>query len=260
MTAEQTESPSPYGSVVPGAFNLRDFSGIRCGDEVIGPGGLFRCDLLHRVDVAVAEAWLDQQGVTTLVDLRTFVERETDGFMPSSERRVSLHHPLLDEVWSWEDERSAEHPWFLRDRTIEMYERHPDRIVAVLEEIAATDGAALFHCTAGKDRTGVIASALLGVIGVDRDDIVADYARSAAGLVRMVAWYRAKDPDRPHDAELERQVLERGASPHTMAGVIDHLVAKHGSFGEWLASCSDDDELAARLRAKVLGPRGSQAE
>ena len=35
---------------------------------------------------------------------------------------------------------------------------------------------ALFHCSAGKDRTGVLAALLLDLAGVEHDAIVADYA------------------------------------------------------------------------------------
>ena len=81
--------------------------------------------------------WLHQNDVRTLIDLRTLGEREGDGFMAASEHLDSLHRGLLDEVWSWEAENAAEDDWFLRDRTLEMYERFPDRIAQVLGDIAA---------------------------------------------------------------------------------------------------------------------------
>ncbi|WP_433656254.1 tyrosine-protein phosphatase [Nocardia sp. CA-128927] len=51
-------------------------------------------------------------------------------------------------------------------------------VASVLRDIINTDGAVLFHCTAGKDRTGWTAAVLLTVLGVDRDTVNQDYLLS----------------------------------------------------------------------------------
>ena len=160
---------------VPGAFNLRDLGGNPVSGGTIAPGRVFRCDLLHRVDAELGARWLHQNDVRTLIDLRTLGEREGDGFMAASEHLDSLHRGLLDEVWSWEAENAAEDDWFLRDRTLEMYERFPDRIAQVLGDIAAAPANVLFHCTAGKDRTGFAAALILLALGVPRPVVMQDY-------------------------------------------------------------------------------------
>src|SRR5690606_39936022 len=53
-----------------------------------------------------------------------------------------------------------------------------DSIVAALRVMARTDGAAIVHCAAGKDRTGVVCALALDVAGVTREAIVADYAQT----------------------------------------------------------------------------------
>jgi len=237
---------------VPGAFNLRDLGGNPVEGGVIAPGRVYRCDLLHRVDAELGAAWLRDHDVRTLIDLRTVGEREGDGFMAASEHLDSLHRGLLDEVWSWEAENAASNEWFLRDRTIEMYERFPDRIVGVLRDIADSPANVLFHCTAGKDRTGVIASALLGVLGATREVIAADYARSTEAMAGIVGWYRGLDPEAEHDPEFERQVIERAATAATMTGVVDEIVRRHGSFAGWASDSGIDADLVAALRAKLV--------
>lgn len=237
---------------VPGAFNLRDLGGNPVAGGVIAPGRVYRCDLLHRVDAELGARWLHDHDVRTLIDLRTVGEREGDGFMAASEHLDSLHRGLLDEVWSWEAENEATHDWFLRDRTIEMYERFPDRIARVLRDIADSPAAVLFHCTAGKDRTGVIASALLGVLGATREVIAADYARSTEAMVGIIGWYRDQVPDMVADPEREQRIIDRAATAATMSGVVDEIVRRHGSFAGWAADSGIDDELIARLRAKLV--------
>jgi len=246
----------PNPGPVAGAFNLRDMGGYPVAGGVVAVGRVYRCDLLHRVDPISAAGWLAEHRVGTLIDLRTLGEREGDGFMAASEHLNSIHRGLLDEVWSWEAENKAANEWFLRDRTVEMYERFPDRIVTVLHDIADAPASVLFHCTAGKDRTGVIASALLGVLGAEPEVIVADYARSTEAMVGIIGWYKAlaaqRDPSSvEHDPEKERQLIERAASRETMAGVVEHINERYGSFAGWARSVGLDDSVIRRLRAKL---------
>lgn len=250
-----------WAGQVPGAFNLRDLGGYRVASGVIARGRVFRCDLLHRVDPDLGAAWLRDNGVGRLIDLRTQAERQQDGFIAASEHCDALHRGLLDEVWSWTAENESSDEWFLRDRTLEMYEHHGDRIVTVLEDIATAPEGVLFHCTAGKDRTGVVASALLGVLGADRETIVADYARSTDAMPAIIGWYRdlalaegAEDLEAMRDAELERRIVERAASPATMSGVLIGIEERYGSFAGWSAAHGAAADLAERLARKLVVP------
>jgi protein tyrosine/serine phosphatase len=53
----------------------------------------------------------------------------------------------------------------------------------------------VFHCAAGKDRTGVLAGLTLSLLGVSDDDVAADYSRSADAVGRWTAWMRRTAPD-----------------------------------------------------------------
>ncbi|MFN8051840.1 MAG: tyrosine-protein phosphatase [Acidimicrobiales bacterium] len=250
---------SEWAGEVPGAFNLRDLGGNPVEGGIVAPGRVYRCDLLHRVDAELGAAWLHDHDVRTLIDLRTEGERQGDGFMAASAHLDARHRGLLDEVWSWEAENKAADEWFLRDRTIEMYERFPDRIARVLQDIAEAPANVLFHCTAGKDRTGVIASALLGVLGASPEVIVADYARSTDAMPAIIGWYRDQDlpegVDRPErDHAREQQIIERAAAPSTMAGVVDVILARHGSFAGWARDSGIGDQLVEALRRKLVVP------
>ena len=54
---------------------------------------------------------------------------------------------------------------------------------------------AVFHCAAGKDRTGLLAALLLGSLGVAHDDIVEDYALTQATMDRFLAVFATEDPE-----------------------------------------------------------------
>lgn len=257
--AESTDTD--LAASVPGAFNLRELGGYRVERGVIRPGVLYRSDLLHRLDVDRAHRWLDDRGVRVLVDLRTEGERSGDGFIETTDSLEARHRSLLDEVWSWRDEKDSGSEWFLRDRTVDMYVNHGDRIAVVLEDLVTSNGAALFHCTAGKDRTGVVSSALLGVLGASRELIVADYARSTEAMVGIVGWYRdlamkqaaASGEELPEfSEEAQREIVARAAAPETMHGVLDALIERFGSFDAWAADAGIDGSLVAALRAKFV--------
>lgn len=255
--ARNDRDPRDPVSAVPGAFNLRDLGGNPVEGGVVATGRIFRSDLLHRVDPAAGASWLRDRGVRTLFDLRTAGERADDGFLAPSDDLDARHVGLLDEVWSWEAENAANDEWFLRDRTIDMYERHPDRIIGVLTEIAGAPAGVVFHCTAGKDRTGVIASALLGVLGASRDVIATDYARSRQAMSGLVGWYRSQAGAAPADSEQERRILDRAATAQTMQGVVDEIVGRHGSFVGWASDVGLDDEVIATLRARLVVEPGA---
>jgi protein tyrosine/serine phosphatase len=124
----------------------------------------------------------------------------------------------------------------------------PDSVIGALEAIASADGAALVHCAAGKDRTGVICALALSAAGVERDAIVADYAltaeRNGAIMARLRAspTYAADLEGSPDDAHLAR--------PEYMARVLELLDERHGGPVAWLRERGFDP---APLRERLTG-------
>lgn len=240
---------------VPGAFNFRDLGGVVVDDGVLAPGRVFRSDLLHRSDIEDAHAALARLGVGTVVDLRVLDERHADGALDGHDDLIVHHIPLLSEVWDWDDEVAAEEDTFLRDRSIEMFDHRGHQVAAVLRVfVTAPPGAVAFHCTAGKDRTGVVAAALLGVLGADVDDIVADYARSAEAMPAIAAWFREHSPAPALDPEVGERLRRRAAMPETMRGVIEHLEERYGGFAGWATAAGLGVSEVAALRERFVVP------
>jgi hypothetical protein len=168
-----------------GSRNVRDLGGLPTATGATIPGRVARGarrELLTRQGWADADSW----GLRSIVDLRTPAEvgrRETDPDAAAPSSVAIALAPTEDQ----------EHPEF---RAVCMpildspeYWQHNVRILpgmvrAALEAIAAAEPGVLFHCAGGRDRTGMIATLLLGNAGVDRDAIVADYeagVRTMAG-------------------------------------------------------------------------------
>jgi len=109
---------------------------------------------------------------------------------------------------------------------------------------------AVFHCSAGKDRTGILAAIVLGLLGVPDDVIVADYTLSAAAMERMIAYFRAEKPDRAEALESYAPALV-AAAPETMASFIDAIETNHGGFVGLVTELGVPD-AADRLRDLLL--------
>ena len=123
---------------------------------------------------------------------------------------------------------------------------------ALFREFAHADRLpAVFHCTAGKDRTGVASALLLALLGVPREVAVADYALTSfytGDRIRAAErMFRERGVDPTKVAAL------MGADPRWMETAFDHLEAAHGGLDRWLEDRAglDAGDIAA-LRERLL--------
>lgn len=240
--------------------NFRDLGGYELGDgRELGWGRLFRADGLHRLtagDVAV----MDALGVRTVVDLRSSAELDEHGHYPFGRHPVAFHHlPVLDATWQRDElppvddteEGATEFlVWAYRD----MLDRAADRFAYAIG-VLAVPGAlpAVFHCAAGKDRTGLLAALVLGGLGVDHEVIVADYALTRSGMERMRAWVRVNHPEMAERMG-ETPAFMLAANPEAMRVVLAGLVAEHGSIRAYLSSIGVGRALLDQLADALTAP------
>ena len=100
----------------------------------------------------------------------------------------------------------------------------------LFNELAGVDGAALFHCTAGKDRTGWTAAVLLSIAGVDNATIMSNYLATNDYTAERVAKTLAMMP--PSMAAIYAPLLGVEAS-YLQAG-LDQVAAQYGSMDNYL--------------------------
>ena len=263
-----------------GAANARDLGGLPTdsGAEIV-PHRLLRSDNLQGLTPADVRVLVEDVGLRTVVDLRTDVEVELEGPGPlTHEPRVGIRHLTLfpesggrtdvdaDATLPWQADgeqarrlsalprtRDGDPPEpgrravafylaYLRDR--------PDNVVAALRAIIDSDGAAVVHCAAGKDRTGVVVALALSVAGVPRERIVADYVATAERMEPLLArlkasdTYRADLDSRPDDSHRPR--------PETMRRFLAHLDEQYGGPLGWLATAGFGPDDVARLRSRLV--------
>lgn len=228
---------------VPGTYNFRDVGGVPARDGTVREGVLFRSDGLHRLGEEGRSA-LRELGVGIVIDLRD--EREAEA-MPDDLDGLDvevLRLPVFEGSGASQGAGGI---------TLEaLYERivtlHAPIVVDAVREIAsAGDRSVVVHCTAGKDRTGIIIALTLLAIGVDRELVIADYVRTEAnlagewleGMLQVVARYGV--PDSP-----ELRTLMGGSPREAIDSVIELVEREHGTARDFLlASGLTLEELAA---------------
>ncbi len=233
-------------------FNVRDLGGLRTTDgRTVRRGMVFRADGVDRLDgddLELARAL----GLRTVIDLRTVGEVERRGSFPVDRLPVEWHHlPVLTSMWSEDGfvaETTAEE--FLRDRYVEMLEVGRGSIGKALE-LCATGAPALFHCAAGKDRTGVVAAVLLGLLGVAPEDIADDYHLSAAAMTAFVDWLTLEFPQ-ALDAMTSQPPEYLEAPAEAMLLFLEDVEATYGDFDGLAAHLGLSAEVLAQLRANLL--------
>jgi protein-tyrosine phosphatase len=234
-----------------GAVNFRDLGGYPADAGMRTRWRrLFRADGLGDLTEGDLEV-MRALGIRTVIDLRSGDELER-GRYDTDAHRVTFHHfPIIEKLPDAEE--FDRRPGLLGSQYQEMLRDAGDAFLGVLQVLAAPDALpAVFHCTAGKDRTGVLSALVLSLLGVDEDTVVADYALSGAAMVRLRAKLIVKYPD-------SRDVIENidevfSAEPAQMQALLDHLGNEYGSVGAYLRRLGAGDELIAALRAALLEP------
>ena len=222
-----------------GVSNFRDLGGYRTATGGRTRWGLvYRADALHGLTADDLELYASL-GVGLVIDLRSDMERDERPNPMASEslplvlqREGSTGNILMGETME-EGER------VLARLYLSHLELGAERIGEILRAMAAPEGLpAVFHCHAGKDRTGMIAAVLLEALGVDRATILDDY--------ELTARYRA----RAHQEGTFRSLVERGLPPEAAAGV---LTSPRWAMAEALEAL---DSTYGGVETYLTGPAG----
>jgi protein-tyrosine phosphatase len=237
---------------VQGAFNIRDLGGYPTASGGTTAWRRFlRSDSLHRIAPPEITR-LHDEGLRLVIDLRTETEVQTAPNPYASFADVRfVNLPLFEDLSPQAlSKAKAEdtHPLFSFYMTA--LTSRGGAICAIMSEIARHDtGAVLFNCTAGKDRTGIIAALLLGVADVPRDQIIADYALTATLIPDLVEEFLALSRARGGDTESYARLLESPAP--TIAATLDQIDARYGSVSQYLSDIGLPQEELAALRARL---------
>jgi protein-tyrosine phosphatase len=220
-----------------GCCNFRDLGGYGTVDGfTIRTGQLFRADGPRGVTCADTVT-LNGLGLATIIDLRTGTEADEHGRYASFvSGAVEYHLPMTDslpdsdELAGWSDPKVVAAHY--RELLIDGHEAICE-VLAILTDPAAYP--LLVHCSAGKDRTGVLSAIILGMLGVPDDSIIADYALSGPAMVRLVDSLLKSYPDAQEQITQVAPAMT-AAEPATMQWFLAMVRAEHESFAGYIES------------------------
>jgi len=230
-------------------FNLRDLGGYATGDgRTVRSGVLFRADGLFRL-AGEDVARFAELGVRAVLDLRRPDELVSDGRIPDLPDLVYRNVSLQQAPWTSMLVRPEDMPGYLADRYTEMADEalESGAMGEALRFLVTEPGPTVFHCMAGKDRTGVIAAVVLSLMGVADEVIAADYAASAYSEEKYLAWRALVRPDQP------RPGSPRNPCPaEAMQTFLTRLRGTHGSVVAYAEQAGLTPVLRTALRDRLL--------
>ncbi|GAA3236449.1 tyrosine-protein phosphatase [Pseudonocardia petroleophila] len=231
-------------TISPAPANLRDVRGLRTDDgRIVRRGVLYRSEL--PLSGTAASASVAVWPPSDVIDLRV------PGEDPAPHRLdrpgTTVHSvpmgadlaPALAAERSTGDDLAEAYRILARDAA--------GSIAHIAGVVASSSGPVLVHCTAGKDRTGVVVAVLLSAVGVRRADVLADYLRTEANLPQLWATLRAAGIHEPRNRAL------MGVQAAALEAVLDEVEAHEGGAAGWLAAHGVDDAVLARLSDRLLG-------
>ncbi len=239
--------------VVEGSYNVRDLGGYATVDgHHTRWKVLVRAGSLDQVSAAGCQYLIDY-GIKTVIDLRD--EWEVEDFPNVFAQVASVQYvnlPLIGNPLSQDERWKAGSETFSRlDEFYIYYLAHCQRqISSIIGAVTESGGGTIFHCYAGKDRTGLIAALVLGAMGVTTTDIAEDYAQTSQHIRHLVAQWQDYAVKNGYDlGKLER---DSGAAAETMMNTLDYLTEHYGGARDYLMGCGVNESQLAALRERFV--------
>lgn len=247
--SEATSPPARRHLGLEGTYNVRDIGGYRTLDgRTTRWRTLLRADSLHRVPPAAQTALLTY-GVRTVLDLRRADEQQVAPNVFAQTPGVTYHQVSL--LRDTPPTRGIQ-PRPLLDIYRLMLDERQAQMRQALATLASPEGLpAVVHCSAGKDRTGLVIALVLGLVGVPAATIVADYALSAQYLVG------------PFEDEMRQKAAHRGIPwewyqaqvicyPEFMQTTLAYLTERYGGPEAYAHTIGLSTTECQRLRQALL--------
>ena len=238
-----------------GAYNLRDLGGYPTVDgKTTRWGSILRSGGMHLLSPSSQAALVDY-GVRAIIDLRRDSElADTPNVFASSDRVAYLHQDIMGDRLSPNRSESPEYRdparWWRAHYTQMLDHRRP-RICRTLATLAdPSRRPAVFHCAAGKDRTGVVAALLLSLAGVSPETIAMDYTLSADLL--LVRFPEGVPPDVDPDTLAVEDYRHEHCPAEAMLATLEHLRDSYGSAEEYALGGGMSREQVEALRNALV--------
>ncbi|WP_117168507.1 tyrosine-protein phosphatase [Paraliobacillus sediminis] len=182
-------------------------------------------------------------GVKTVIDLRGEDEtQESPNVLINEEFCTYYNFPLITEQVS--NIAFSTEKVFMGDFYVKLLENNKV-ISQIFDRIAhAEDGAIIFHCAAGKDRTGILAMLLLSLAGVEKKDILSNYEVSYTNLESMHNLDKLYKDVPMELIYSKREYLEKA---------YDYLITNYETVEQYLLAKGVDQETITVVKTRIVG-------
>jgi protein-tyrosine phosphatase len=249
-----SQTPEQWHRVVSlaGGYNFRDLGDYETLDERrVKKGQIFRSGNIANLTPADVDQ-LSRLGIKAVCDLRSGPERKAS---PNRWAEQGKFH-----YWSGKDSQSTGDPIPTLEKCIVSADQtrqvacaiyrimpyeHADSLREIFRRLAAGNTPLVFHCAAGKDRTGIVSALILTALGVARETIMADYILTDAVIERTCAMFLADSRHNIATAsprETWFPILK--ADPLYLETMFKEIESRHGSVETYLAEEVGVDEPA----------------
>jgi protein-tyrosine phosphatase len=225
-----------------GAVNFRDLGGhVTAAHQRVRRGLVYRSDHLSRLSEE------DQQVLLSLnfqvvCDFRSIGEQLRAPDLLPADGSIRYHFlPVedrdFDPATAMQRIKAGDHTWMSMDFVIELYRRYLDNFGHVWGKVLTMASCRpnlplVFHCTGGKDRTGICAALLLMILGVEEESILMDHQLSTACNAERVQPMFARLKTLGIEAEQANPYLNAPVEP--LAAVLEHLKNTYGTVEDYL--------------------------
>ena len=225
-------------SLLETTLNTRDLGSYR----VDGTNEFTRCGRLLRSDVARHPSerdvdYLQTAGITTIIDLRSADEKERKPHGLADVAGFDYRDLPIEEGSGVPESVEA-----IPDSYVKIAHSAPIR--DVFKTIAHAESGVLFGCTAGKDRTGVVAALILWLCGVRKGDIVYDYMRTKENNRERFELIHQKYP------EIDMNVVI--PNENNMIGFMKKIEDAYGTVERYFAAIGVDEETQRKIKLHLL--------
>lgn len=226
-----------YKSLLSCSNNTRELGGFRTAD-----GGITKNNVYWRSDVPENSTDRDVElllsaHITTVIDMRTEAEIQRTPDTLADIPEFEYHHFPITEGSGVPESLEAVPLSYISIATAENMHK-------VMKVIAEAEKGVLFHCTAGKDRTGVVSAIILMTCGVDRESVVRDYVISREYNHKRLEAFLAAHP------EVDRNVVL--ANEKSMNGFIDLFTERFGTTERFFEHIGLSAEHADMIKNKLM--------
>jgi protein-tyrosine phosphatase len=246
---------------VEGAINFRDLGGLDADGGRVRRGLLYRSAMTQTITRAGLRRLAGEYGLRTVIDLRSEEEIASYGTAPFVDLGIAyLHAPVVSRGRAAPAEIVARYRREMREGAFDWtasYLRMVDNSGAAFRRIFAALAApgalpAVFHCIAGRDRTGVVGALVLGSLGVGADAIAGDYALTGAHLRPHTHHFAHQAERLEMSHEQMATILETEAD--AMHRFLDEVTRRHGSVAATVRALGVREATLAALLETLIEP------